>query len=883
MVFGEYSKTQWTAGIFRAGLVLIYSVLTIGSAWLLKDYSAGYIFSRMIPYGIPPLLSLLSAVFLSFFVLSLEQPRTESFLFAAICMAFAGLNLDVFLLGIISDPNIALTVSRIDHFFLALVLLGANLHLSFLVCDKKNQWWVVYTGYAVGGIMAVFTPTAYYFQGVYAYYWGFFAKKAILYDIISFIWLCATIYCIALLSWTYRHTQNVHKKDTIRYIILGFVASAVLSLTNTPAIYGHEIYPFGTFIFISLFLLAYGLFKHNLRIAVQQIREGIFSVGILIIITLIGFIPWMILPANKHQLIKIISCLLLAALFYTPVRGAWDSILNLAIRRASDLLQKEYYALTIKLSATNHVRDIYHQVCQFLFRVFLNSRCAMVFYNKNTNAFEGWLRWNVEYNAGFFKTLEKYPEEERPVHFSRAHPLVKKIFAKLPPLLTRTLIDQWSAEAKITADSSDWMLEAGIIIPIYSKSKPVSLLMVGNKLNDRSYSSFEKEILRNLGVFLGPIVENAHILAELERRVEKRTRALHRALEDAHQKSDEITKNNAIITRQNHIFLSLFETSTKIHEIREFDELFDFTLRHLRSLFPNLGFGIILEGEREGIFESGAFNGISKTEQNVILKNRIYIEPSTLDRIMNTLLNENSQNTGPVEALSDKIAWSVLPMRAKDNRNIGKIIIKGPPLDSFTEKVISIFLAQVSSAAQNKFLLRRLETMANTDGLTGAASRSYFDQAYETAIKNARLFQDIHFSILMIDINGLKRVNDRYGHVKGDEMIKSVASFLKNHCRTTDILSRIGGDEFAVLLPSVSSREARHVLSRIREKEKELYLVCAPEGQNEIQLPIRMSVGLAGSDETEPEKVIKLADERMYSDKEKFYRWNPVGSYLEIS
>jgi diguanylate cyclase (GGDEF)-like protein len=222
-------------------------------------------------------------------------------------------------------------------------------------------------------------------------------------------------------------------------------------------------------------------------------------------------------------------------------------------------------------------------------------------------------------------------------------------------------------------------------------------------------------------------------------------------------------------------------------------------------------------------------------------------------------------------------------MRAKDNRNIGKIIIKGPALDSFTETVISIFLSQVSSAAQNKFLLRRLETIANTDGLTGVASRSFFDQAYESAIKNARHFQDIHFSLLVIDINGLKQVNDSYGHIKGDEMIKAVASFLKCHCRTTDILSRIGGDEFAILLPSITSREARHALNRIRQKEKELFLICMHKDQGEKQIPIRMSIGLAGSDEAQPEKVMKLADERMYMDKEQFYHQNPVGSYSEIS
>jgi len=85
------------------------------------------------------------------------------------------------------------------------------------------------------------------------------------------------------------------------------------------------------------------------------------------------------------------------------------------------------------------------------------------------------------------------------------------------------------------------------------------------------------------------------------------------------------------------------------------------------------------------------------------------------------------------------------------------------------------------------------------------------------------------------------------------------------------ILSRIGGDEFAVLLPSIDSRDAQNVLIRIRQNEKGLSLLCTHKDHGKIRIPIRMSIGVAGSDETQPEKVLKLADDRMYIDKESFY------------
>ena len=391
--------------------------------------------------------------------------------------------------------------------------------------------------------------------------------------------------------------------------------------------------------------------------------------------------------------------------------------------------------------------------------------------------------------------------------------------------------------------------------------------MIGNKINDRSYSKPEKEILKNLGVILGPFIENAKVLEGLEYQVEKRTEDLYTALEDIKQRNEKISKNNTVIKKQNHIFLSLFETSTHIHEIDELNDLFEFTLNQLHFLFPRLGFGIIHEGKRPEILESGAFIGISANEQKIILKHR-----QAIDRIdMNQILNKKKH---PPDITKDNQVpfWTVLPMQIRDNRVIGKIIIKGPRLDQTTNKVISIFLAQVSAAAHNKFLMRKLETIANTDGLTGVANRSFFDQELKKTIKNSSMFPDIHFSLLIIDINGLKRINDNFGHAKGDEMIKTVADMLASVCRETDTLSRMGGDEFIILLPATDSNQTLTVQNRIRQKEKNLTLICRHSGHEAVKVPIRISIGLAGSDETAPEKVMKRADQRMYIDKENFYQ-----------
>jgi len=865
-IFAATTKKQLLAGILRTVLAVIYIVLLAASIWLCHEFEFNYILDRIIPYGLPPLLTLLSAAFLSLFVLTLEQTRTETLLFSVICLVFAGLNLDIFLLGIITDPQIALFVSRIDHFMLALVQLGANLHLAFLVCEKKNNWWIVYLAYGIGAVMALFTPTNLYFQGVYTYFWGFFAKKAILYDLMSTLWMAGTIYCILILFHAYRQTSDTHKKDTIKFLLLGFVCTAILSLTNTPAMYGYEVYPLGTFTFISLFLLAYGLFKYNLRIALQQLRTVILTIGHLSIITTAAFIPSIALPKGMLQ-VKLVSGILLVTFLYHPVYKAWDALLSLFFKRSSVQLQKELYALVYNLSEIHHLNQIHQEICTWLFKLFMNSRCAMIFADMEFGIFTGWHTMNPEPYTGLFNKPSDIPSGDTPLSISVTHPILKKIAASHTRLFTHTMVDRWMDELQIDNDPEDRLQQAGIIIPIFSQSRILSLVLIGNKLNDRSYSKSEKIILENIGAVLGPFIENAKLLEGLEKEVETRTRDLNDALEKVKKNNTRISKNNAIIKQQNHIFLSFFETGNRIHDIEELHELFADTLNQLRSLFPHLGFGIIHEGERSKVLESGAFIGISEKEQTIILENRQLL---TCDNINQVLMKKLPPLNDAPE--NQTFFWKILPMQVGENRIIGKIIIKGPEMGQMSNKVISIFLAQVSAAAHNKILMQKLETSANTDGMTGVSNRAFFDQKLKTTIKNSTLFPEIFFSILMIDINGLKRVNDNFGHDTGDEMIKHVADTLSSICRETDTLSRMGGDEFILLLSSTGNRQAKAVVDKIRQEEEKLFLALSKKNHEKTFIPIRISIGTASSDETLPEKVMKLADQRMYIDKENFYQ-----------
>ena len=127
------------------------------------------------------------------------------------------------------------------------------------------------------------------------------------------------------------------------------------------------------------------------------------------------------------------------------------------------------------------------------------------------------------------------------------------------------------------------------------------------------------------------------------------------------------------------------------------------------------------------------------------------------------------------------------------------------------------------------------------------------------------------FSIMVIDINGLKQINDTYGHSAGDTAIIRVAELLKSTCRETDIVTRIGGDELTVLMPSTNRVQAEILLGRLRDREKDLHIVLKTATGFPVSVPIRISIGLASSDEDDPDLVIKVADDLMYADKQRFY------------
>ena len=171
-------------------------------------------------------------------------------------------------------------------------------------------------------------------------------------------------------------------------------------------------------------------------------------------------------------------------------------------------------------------------------------------------------------------------------------------------------------------------------------------------------------------------------------------------------------------------------------------------------------------------------------------------------------------------------------------------------------------VAQVQDISERKELAARLEYLLDHDFLTGLFNRRRFQLELDHEAERVARY-GANGAVLMIDLDNFKDVNDAFGHKAGDDLLKGVAGALKHRIRQSDFVARVGGDEFAVLLPETDPDEAQVVATTI---VKTLSRQVAVLGERSIH--ITASVGVALFDGLSAAEVLELADVAMYEAKQ---------------
>lgn len=189
---------------------------------------------------------------------------------------------------------------------------------------------------------------------------------------------------------------------------------------------------------------------------------------------------------------------------------------------------------------------------------------------------------------------------------------------------------------------------------------------------------------------------------------------------------------------------------------------------------------------------------------------------------------------------------------------------------AFSATDVALFNALGEVAAHaigNARLFERVQRMSLTDELTSVANRRYLEERLEMEFERATRFGQ-SLSVLFLDIDHFKMLNDREGHLAGDTILKDVAQILRTTVRKLDTVARYGGEELVVLLPKTDRAEALIVANKIREKIQ-TEMAGRPEvgGQPTATLTVSIGVATYPSDATDAETLLSRSDQALYAAK----------------
>jgi diguanylate cyclase (GGDEF)-like protein len=213
-------------------------------------------------------------------------------------------------------------------------------------------------------------------------------------------------------------------------------------------------------------------------------------------------------------------------------------------------------------------------------------------------------------------------------------------------------------------------------------------------------------------------------------------------------------------------------------------------------------------------------------------------------------------------------AGTPLPAMLWERLEVGNVTLaagagRHEPLTPEEAELFRIFILQGEAGIKNLVLFDQVKGMAIRDALTGLYNYGYFKEALHYEVEKSRRYKT-PLSLLFLDIDDFKRVNDTLGHLKGDKIMRQVGAVLKQGIRQADLLCRYGGDEFVMLLSQTPPDQAMVLAERLRHR-----IAQSSMNRLEQRLRVTVSIGVAGlGPEMSTEDLIKAADEAHYRAKQ---------------
>ena len=245
------------------------------------------------------------------------------------------------------------------------------------------------------------------------------------------------------------------------------------------------------------------------------------------------------------------------------------------------------------------------------------------------------------------------------------------------------------------------------------------------------------------------------------------------------------------------------------------DEVLDRTIENALRACPGREFALLIMVEEEltVVRTSGLGPGARRRiEQWARSRSEMLVEPCEIDDLAE---HEELSSLGVRLQATSLLA---IPLLFK-GRSLGVLITISPadasPFDTDDHELFEAFTEQAAVALANAHLFQTLLENATQDPLTGLPNRREFDRLFARELERSSRYGEI-FSLAILDLDYFKRLNDTRGHAAGDALLRQAAETIQEACRASDVPGRIGGDEFALLLPETNQFEAAALCERLR-------------------------------------------------------------------
>jgi diguanylate cyclase (GGDEF)-like protein len=321
-------------------------------------------------------------------------------------------------------------------------------------------------------------------------------------------------------------------------------------------------------------------------------------------------------------------------------------------------------------------------------------------------------------------------------------------------------------------------------VPIFLGGKPAGVMAALSTEREAQFLSRDLEVMQTAAGQLGVAVENARLFTEEQRRARhlaflNNISKMAISSEDAEQMMADIVREIQKNFRYDHIGIGIMDYATKDIEIKA---------------------------------EAGT------TSQT--LGRRIAVGSGVLGKVARTGVSALVQNAGPGQlagVLPESRAVLCLPISYGETL-LGVLNVESRDENAFAPQdvlILNTLADLLATALHNSFVFRKLQQQSITDGLTGIKTRRFFWEALSSEWKRASR-SGRPFSVVLVDLDKFKEVNDSLGHLEGDLVLARVGRLLEQKCRQSNVVARYGGDEFIILMPETGIEQAQVLAERLR-------------------------------------------------------------------